>query len=206
MLGNLADKISGIRKAMKGVGGNFLGEKCFPVTDRIVNFILEKNLGRLSETVGAEFRSVQIKSAPDGVNVAGKVTKKDVGADFFLKVLPLPPIWLRDDHQVRFTVIEKSLNIDRKNVRGILASLGNSILGAVTDNNLLELQLHRFSDKNGIITFGLDGLDKQMDRAMSVLRLTSIRPVEGRILVMGRLSLEDMFAKATVQPGAKTTV
>ncbi|NLV23632.1 MAG: hypothetical protein GXY54_02470 [Deltaproteobacteria bacterium] len=194
MLGKWQNKIHGLQNAMERIGGRIAKERSFPVTDRLVNLLLARNLDRLSKTVGAKIEHVETKSAPDGVNITGKVIKSDVTADFFLKALPLEPIWLKNNHQVRFRVVENDLVIDRRDVRGLLASLGNCIFGAVTGRNLLKFQLHCLADENGVIGFGLDGLDKRLDQAMGLLRLTRITPMEGRIVVAGSLNLKNVFA------------
>ena len=201
MFEKLKDQVRGMQSVMKHMGGYIFQETSLPVTDRVINLILEKNLDRLSETVGAEFKRAEINSAPDGVNIGGTVIKSGVAADFFLKVIPLEPVWLENNHQVRFKVTERSLVIDKGDIRGLLASLWNGILSAVTGEDLLISTLRCLADENGVISFGLDGLDKRMDGAMRVLQLTRITPMEGRIVVAGRLSIKSAFAVETILSG-----
>ena len=200
MFEKLLGKSHGIPNIFARARDKVLAEKSFPVTDTMINLILEKNLDRLSETVGAVFKSVEIKSMPDGITIWGRVIKSDVAADFSIKVVPLEPIWLENNHQVWVTVTENSLVIDKGDVRGLLASLWNSILSSITGEDLLNTNLRCLADENGVISFGLDGLDKRMDGAMGVLDLKRISPTEGKIIVTGSLNMKNAFSASPVEP------
>ncbi|NLC70905.1 MAG: hypothetical protein GX751_06040 [Desulfuromonadaceae bacterium] len=198
---NLREKAKVCKEALARIGDKVLEAKNFPVRDDLINKILEKNLSRLGKTAGAELKQLAIKSFYGGVNVSGKVFNRGVTVNFAVKAVALEPAWEEGRHRVRFKVEEKTMVIDKSDIRGVFASLGNRFFSIVTGQDFLEMKLRQLSDKNGVVEFSLDGLDSWLDTALKFLELTKIAPEEGRVVVTGKFNAKNINISSTYGAG-----
>lgn len=188
----MLEKLRATAEVLKGtLEGHLFKEHHIRFSDNLINETLKANLGKISVATGNDFRRLEIQSCPDYVTISGRATRKLVAADFSLRVLLLDPVW-GNDHQLRFEVLDTSLEIDKTGVRGILAALGATIFGIVTGESVFNARLRGMSDDEGAVVFSLDGLNEGLDHAIKYLELKQIIPGDGDITVIAQVRKEDL--------------
>lgn len=176
------DKLKKFKQVAENVvQENLYKERCLPIPDQAINFLIEKNLNKVSEMSGYEIKELKLISNSEHLTLKGKTIAKGVDAKFSIKIKPLLPIWTSVNHKVRFRVLEKSLEIDRSRIWGLLASVALAMFGTITGEDYFSRKIRGISDEHDAIEIPLDNLDTRLDQVIKTMDLKKIVPCEGKV-------------------------